>query len=166
MELVKGELLVSPSPRPRHNRVSRRLLRILEDYAAERGLGEVFYDTDTELGSMSIRCPDLLFVPEKRAAKLGDDDIITKADAELVVEIVSPGSVRIDREDKFAEYAKAGIRHYWIIDPREQTAEAFLLTRGAYKRVTSGRANEKFSAPPFKGLVIALERLWTRAPRK
>jgi Uma2 family endonuclease len=146
--------------------VSRRLLRILEDHVIEKGLGEIFYDTDTELGSLSVRCPDLLFVPEKRAAKLGDDDIITKADAELVVEIVSPGSVRIDREDKFAEYARAGIRHYWIIDPREQTAEAFVLTRGAYKRSVSANGSETFIAPPFKGLAIPLERLWNRAAKK
>lgn len=37
----------------------------------------------------------------------------------VVIEIVSPGSRRIDYKDKHGEYAESGIPHYWIVDLAE-----------------------------------------------
>ena len=48
--------------------------------------------------------------------------------ADLAVEIMSPDSVKRDREEKFREYSKAGVREYWLIDPMRQEATFFELT--------------------------------------
>ena len=42
-ELVRGDILVTPSPSPMHQRISKRLFRQLEAYFETRSLGEVFY---------------------------------------------------------------------------------------------------------------------------
>ncbi|HVX84198.1 MAG TPA: Uma2 family endonuclease [Phycisphaerae bacterium] len=160
MELVEGELHVSPSPRPRHIRATKVLLMLLENYVQEKGLGEMFVDLDTTLGPWDVRCPDLLFVPRERVARMNPDASATHADARLVVEVVSPGSVKIDREDKFAEYAAVGIPYYWIVDPGQRIAEGYELAGGVYRLATSASGAGNFSASPFPELQIALQPLW------
>jgi Uma2 family endonuclease len=71
------------------------------------------------------REPDLLFVSNDNLERLGEKRFDGGPD--LVVEIVSAGSVREDKVRKFDEYEQAGVSEYWIIDPRQrqETAEFF-----------------------------------------
>lgn len=64
----------------------------------------------------SAREPDLLFLSKDNAARRTEKLLIGPAD--LVVEIVSDDSVRRDRDEKYHEYAAAGVPEYWVIDPR------------------------------------------------
>jgi Uma2 family endonuclease len=160
LELVKGELRVSPSPRPRHSRALIQLLKVLEGHVKQKGLGEIFLELDTALGPWDVRSPDLLFVPADRVAKMNPDQMASHADAKLVVEVVSPGSVKVDREEKFAEYAAAGIPYYWIVDPGGRTAEAFELADGSYRLVASAGGSGSLVAQPFPELQIPLQPLW------
>ena len=79
----------------------------------------------------SVREPDLLFVAAANLDRLGDNYL--EGPADLVVEIVSPDSIGLDRGDKFAEYEKAGIPEYWLIDPLREQAEFYLLDRSHYR---------------------------------
>ena len=55
-------------------------------------------------------------------------------DVRLAVEVLSAGTRRVDRVMKFAEYAEAGIQHYWIVDLDPPTSlRAFTLVDGAYE---------------------------------
>jgi Uma2 family endonuclease len=135
-------------------------LVLLENYVQEKGLGEMFVDLDTTLGPWDVRCPDLLFVPRDRVARMNPDAAATHADARLVVEVVSPGSVKVDREEKFTEYAAVGIPYYWIVDPGQRVAEGYELAEGAYRLAASASGAGNFSALPFPELQIALQRLW------
>jgi Uma2 family endonuclease len=46
---------------------------------------------------------------------------------DLVVEIISPSNWVDDRRVKFGIYAEAGILEYWIVDPRQETIDVFIL---------------------------------------
>lgn len=48
------------------------------------------------------------------------------------VEVASPSTARLDRLEKFGEYARAGVKEYWIVDPDVRTVEIYGLERGAY----------------------------------
>jgi Uma2 family endonuclease len=74
--------------------------------------------------------------------------------------VVSPSSTRIDRSDKFEQYAKAGVKYYWIVDPRTKRTEGYRLVRGAYKLVGEGKGKDTIRLPPFDDLEIPLEELW------
>jgi len=56
---------------------------------------------------------------------------------DLVVEIMSPANRRKDRLQKLEIYRKGGITHYWLVDPEENTLEAFLLSNGNYALVAA-----------------------------
>jgi len=69
-------------------------------------------------GRDTVRMPDLLVrrrVPGVRPEQ-GD-----RSGVALVVEVISPGSVRTDRVTKRREYAAAGIPNYLIVDVRDET---------------------------------------------
>lgn len=94
----------------------------------------------------TVRAPDVVVVPTRVAE--ADPARIDAADVLLAVEIVSPGTRRTDRVTKPAEYADAGITHYWLLelDP-VPVLTGYLLVDGEYEVVAHGSAELELSAP-------------------
>jgi Uma2 family endonuclease len=120
-ELQEGHLLMSPSTTPDHNRAGRRMcMQLFPQLPA--GLDVVpDIDVDLELAPSDepgfSRRPDIAVVEEAALQRVRDKGGLLKAsEVRLIVEIVSPGSRRMDNVIKPGEYADAGIPHYWIID--------------------------------------------------
>lgn len=113
-ELVEGVLVVSPRPVSKHQRAMWRLAAQLEPQLPP-AFG-VLTETEVVIDPVApptIRVPDLIVVPEagiETNPRWNADEVL------LAVEILSPGSRRTDRVTKFAEYAEAGIEHYWLVD--------------------------------------------------
>ena len=76
------------------------------------------------------------------------------------MEVLSPTSGEMDREDKFALYEKRGVAHYWIVDPDAQGIEAYVLNDGRYIQAARGSANQIVCLPPFDDLTIELSEIW------
>lgn len=127
-ELCEGALIMSPRPRLGHQRISRRLTRLLEDHlpAGLEALPDIAVTTKVSFPP-SVREPDIAVIPTGRFAS--DVTRVPAPDVLLVVEIVSPGSRGMDHVMKLYEYAKAGIEHYWIIDPDAPEPERFRAYR-------------------------------------
>ncbi|HEV8377219.1 MAG TPA: Uma2 family endonuclease [Tepidisphaeraceae bacterium] len=162
LELVNGEVAVSPSPEPQHSYVERLLSHFLIGYIRSHKSGRLYGDVDTIFGRHDVRRPDLLFFSKGRVHLIGKKAM--QGPPDLCVEIISPSSGDIDREDKFKQYAKGGVAHYWIIDPDERTAEAYTLSRGKYRLAARGKGNEIVKFPPFADLEIPLAELWHPEP--
>jgi len=120
-ELQEGTMVVAPSPKPRHIRASGCMFMQLEPQVPADLCLIQDVDIDLELVPSDqpgwSRRPDLI-VTDRRAIDRVDRDggILRASEVRLVVEIVSPGSKRMDNVIKRGEYADAGIPHYWIID--------------------------------------------------
>ncbi len=159
LELVEGEIIVSPSPQPLHSHVDKRLSRILLNHIIDNDLGDLLGDTDTVLDEFNVRRPDLLYFTKAQIALINMKKPI-RTMPELCVEIISPSSDTVDRRDKFRQYATARIPHYWIIDPDERTIEAFNLEGPEYQPAGQGRGHDIVSFAPFPDLAIHLDELW------
>lgn len=160
LELVNGEVAVSPSPVPNHSNVVVQLIILLGSYVNVHQLGELHEDVDTILDRHNVRRPDILFYSKDRTHLIGTKAM--QGPPDLAIEVVSPSSVEIDREDKFVEYQTAGVAHYWIVDPAKRTFEGWSLQNGQY--VSTGRAQGTgtLRLPPFDDLEIPLQRLWRK----
>lgn len=133
-EIILGELFVSPSPVPNHQRVSGRLQAWLFNHVMEHGLGEVFTaPVDVKLSEYNVVVPDLLFVARDRLDIVGLKAI--RGAPDLVVEILSPSTARQDRVRKLALYATHGVREYWLLDPDAKTLQALTLVDGLYQPI-------------------------------
>ncbi|MEX2233989.1 MAG: Uma2 family endonuclease [Cyclobacteriaceae bacterium] len=122
-QLINGELIMSPSPTPLHQRVSRKLFNLLEKYG--NNTGEVFYaPMDLYIDKQNVFQPDLIYISKAKS------NIITQRAIEgvpdLIVEIISPSNIFTDRNTKKKVYQKIGVKEYWIVDPANQTLEIYL----------------------------------------
>lgn len=161
-EILDGILIKEPSPSVMHQRASRKLQRILEDYFEEVDPeGEVF-DAPLDVTPLDFNVvqPDLFYVS-------GEQKLIVKearidGQPALVVEIMSPSSARKDRLQKMRIYQKAQVQHYWLLDPQEKTLECFAWRDGVYALVASGMDEDIMEHPNFAGLSIALKSLWSK----
>jgi Uma2 family endonuclease len=114
-ELVDGELLVSPSPRPAHQLAVTALLRRIDPYVREHRIGHVLSSpSDLDLGAGQLLQPDLFVVLPVAGRPLRD-----WADAGvplLVIEVISPSTARFDRITKRRRYQLSGVPDYWVVD--------------------------------------------------
>ncbi len=158
-EIIDGIFLRDPSPSLQHQRVSRRLQRILEDYInVVDPKGEVFNaPLDLALDVHTVVQPDLLYLPGSRPAENDPVDVVP----ELIVEVISPATGRKDRVLKLNRYQAAGVLHYWIIDPEESFIEAYELRDGLYVSIVRAYTGT-FSHPGFPGLSFDIEKLFEK----
>jgi Uma2 family endonuclease len=134
-ELADGVLLVTPSPRPRHQRMSTRLTVVLFS-ACPDGLELFVAPFDFRPTRTTSLQPDLLVV---RKEDVGEERL--EGTPLLMVEILSPSTRAKDLVLKRALYAESGVPSYWVLDPMEGTAVVFRLEDGGYVeelRVTDG----------------------------
>ena len=137
-------------------------MTLLAIHVKKHKLGRVYPDIDTIFGKYDVRRPDLLYFSKDRLHLIGKKAM--EGSPDLCVEVLSPSSSTIDRRDKFKQYAKAGVAHYWILDPQRKTIEAFELTDGNYKEVGAGANDDVVRLPPFSKLRIPLADLWQPDP--
>jgi Uma2 family endonuclease len=125
-ELVDGTLIMSPSPRPLHQRVVTRVLAALTD-VCPADCEALPAPVDVWLTEDTVLIPDVLV---GRREKFTERALIGAP--ELVVEVVSQSSEHIDRFLKPARLAKAGCRYYWVIDPRVPSIACYALRGESY----------------------------------
>ena len=151
-ELLDGTLIVSPAPVPRHQRALLRLAILLTDSCPADH--EVFVaPLDWQPDRRTSLEPDLLIV---RKDRIGEKNI-TQTPA-IVIEVLSPGTARIDKMLKFSRYQEGGIEQYWIVDPRVPSIEVYQLTDGAYQLVAQGSGAAAVTvAGPLTATVVPQE---------
>jgi len=129
-ELVDGRLEILPLPTLKHQRILRWLLGMFEG-AAPVGSITLFAPLPTRLFPGTIREPDLLYIAPENAP---GPEVDYPTHIDLALEIVSPGkdARQRDYEDKRADYARAGISEYWIVDPLENQVTVLVLQDSIY----------------------------------
>ena len=153
-ELYEGMLVLLAQPSVRHQYVLTELLAQLHAflkgkpcsvYPAPLGV-RLFENEDT------IFEPDIVVVCDK--SKL--DEKIYRGAPDLVVEVRSPTTARMDLKLKYRKYEQAGVREYWIVDPEANYIQAGLLHDGKY--ITRMYDEEDKTAPVgiFEGCIINL----------
>jgi Uma2 family endonuclease len=106
LELVDGEIAVSPSLVPDHSYVENMLSLILGPHILGHDLGRLYGDVNTIFGPHDVRRPDIIFFSKGRVHLVGAKAM--EGPPDLCVEILSPSSETIDKVDKFEQYEAAG----------------------------------------------------------
>lgn len=157
-EIIDGELFVSPSPSRAHQKVVTRLVYYLLDFVMKHQLGEVYVAPfDVVFSRFDVVEPDVLYVSNARA------EILTAANVQgspdLVVEVLSDSTEKIDRTTKLKLYARFGVREYWIVDPVSCSAEIYRATEAGLELARTLTAEDNLDSPLFPGFALALQKL-------
>lgn len=155
-EVHEGELMMVPVPVTAHQRISRKIERILDDFVTENDLGEVFYaPTDVILAEDVVVQPDILFISKERAGIIAEKAIMGAPD--LIVEILSPSSTYSDAVRKKGYYQKYGVREYWLIFPEEKAVEVLTLEGELYREFDSAKGEGKVRSKILEGLEVDIK---------
>ena len=163
-EILNGQLHAQPRPSGPHMGVESAL-QIELGAPFDRGRGgpggwrilvepEIHFVRDQE-----VCVPDLAGWRRARLPQLPKDQRFEVV-PDWVCEILSPSTESKDRQIKLPIYAHYGVGFAWLIDPLDQTLEAFVLEKGDWRQLGHWRGDEIVAVPPFDAVRLALRDLW------
>lgn len=137
-ELYDGLPVALASPSSIHQMISGDLFSQLYSFLKGKGcqvfsapldvrLFEKFEDSPESIST--VVQPDLMVVCDKE--KIDRRGI--RGAPDMIIEIASNSTHRIDRLTKFNLYQRAGVREYWIVDPSTKIVSVYLLKNGSYR---------------------------------
>lgn len=160
-ELIEGVPMMMAPPSRMHQQISGEIFRQLANYLEGKKCRvyaapfsvRLFAQSDTPDNQVStIVEPDISVICDRD--KLDDRGCVGAPD--LVVEVISPSSIRHDRLTKFNLYRRAGVREYWIVSPDEQTVQVCVLQDGSYQTVDLGVPGDVVKVNVLDGCFIEL----------
>lgn len=159
-EIYDGKLIPigRPSPGVLHQEISGRLLLLLDSFVRSRQLGEVLPGPlDVIMAEDNTAEPDLLFIAKENAGIAQD---WVRGTPDLVVEIISTSTIWRDRYDKMEQYARFGVKEYWIVDPANHSLEILTLRDKQFVVHSSAAETGRVESQVLAGLAIDLAQLF------
>ncbi len=164
VEWVNGRMVfMSPVTEP-HENIRGFLHSLLNLFAQARHLGRVYSEPFQMKTGRALpgRAPDVFFVANENLKRVKRLNL--EGPADLVVEIISPGSRATDRGDKFYEYEQGGVPEYWLLDPERRQAEFCLRGQDGIYRLVPAGDDGIYRSTVLAGLWLKVEWLWQSLP--
>jgi Uma2 family endonuclease len=161
-EIIDGELYVSRQPHWYHQRTGGKIFAVLEAWSMQTGAGEANLAPGVIFAEDDDVAPDVVWISHTRqTTALGPDGHLHAA-PELVVEILSPGSIneRRDREVKLKLYSRHGVLGYWIVDWQARQIEVYRRQELALHLVATLYATDTLTSPLLPGFVCGVAGLF------
>lgn len=152
IELIHGEVLVSPTPTPQHQTIVTNLIVLLKPLARLIG-GKVFSaPLDVYLDNQHVVQPDVMWIAPESRCSVGEKRLQGAPD--LVVEVLSPATARHDRTSKFHLYQDYQSEEYWIVDPVHKLVEVWQLQEKTFVQQGIFGPSQTFDSPVLGGHTI------------
>lgn len=152
-ELIDGVMIEMNAPADGHQRALMRLIAALLPLLPP---GEFrCAPADVCLDAFNVVQPDLFWVrAENPACRVEGGKWLGVPD--FIVEILSPGTSRRDRKEKFALYEQHGVGEYWLVDPDGEYVEVYRLQQGVFMKVGIFGPEETFESVTLGGKTVSL----------
>jgi Uma2 family endonuclease len=127
-ELVRGELRKMTPAGHEHGKISVKITWRLAQYVESNSLGTVYAaETGFLLSSEpdTVRAPDVAFVRAERVAEVGDSEGYWPGAPDLAVEVISPGDVYGEVEEKVFDWLRAGTMMVVVVNPRQRAVTVY-----------------------------------------
>jgi Uma2 family endonuclease len=151
-ELIDGEHYVNPAPAPIHQIVLMHISGTLWQYTLQHGGTVMPAPCDVILSDGDVLQPDVVYVAPGREHVITNRGV--EAAPDLVVEILSERTRKLDETYKLKRYSLFGVPEYWLVDVVKKTVSIYRQRNGALQLdITTA---EPFATPLLPGLVIHL----------
>ncbi len=169
-ELITGRIVYHAFPGVRHGDTQAQISAFLRPYRGRSGRGGggggpggwwLSQEVDMEIGDVGCR-PDVVGWRRDKHARVPEPDargVITVV-PDFLCEVISKSTARYDRGAKRDAYFKAGVPHYWLVDPSEQSLTLLEWTARGYLIVRVAGRGETVRAAPFEAVEIPIDELF------
>jgi Uma2 family endonuclease len=164
-EIIEGVLYVTAAPNFDHQYAVGEIFAALRTHVRERQLGIVIsapFEVHLPDIGQPVQ-PDVLFVAAERTPRPGAEGFTGAPD--LIVEVLSQSTARTDRLVKFGAYERAGVREYWLVDPRTHSVEVYSLSEeGTYEMAGQYTPGETVTSTVLSDLALPVDDLFVAEP--
>lgn len=152
-EIIGGEAFdMTPAPTVWHQSISRELQHRLFSFFSGKKCQVFNAPIDVKLSEEDVVQPDIVVVCSRDQIK----ETHIEGPPALVVEILSPGSLRHDRVRKMDLYARFGVKEFWLVTPGPPLVEVFRLDGPSYRLHAGYSPGETLKSKVFPKLKFAL----------
>jgi Uma2 family endonuclease len=158
--IIAGEKIVSPSPTFNHQNIIGNLYVLLQTWPRSQKAGRVVLAPfDVVFDDDDVSQPDLTIILNHNLSRLHKKHLQGPPDG--LVEVISPGSVRVDRHRKRALYARQHVPEYWLISPDNHTVEILQLRGARYETLALLQEDDALESPSLLGFRSPVRELFT-----
>ncbi len=159
-ELIDGQALPKMSPNKFHSRLTRTLIKLLEQWGDERGeIGVEWAVKLTRKRRDWVPVPDVLYVSYQRLSPDWNDDEACPVVPELVIEIISPEQTFGQLAAKARDYLDAKVLRVWVVDSKARSITVFYPDAAPQTYM----GDTLLTDPLFEGLEFSAEQLFQMA---
>jgi Uma2 family endonuclease len=160
-QLIDGELFMSPSPNFFHQEIIGNIFAAIHRYLRKNRIGKVIVaPSDVQFDENNIFQPDVFFIRNERL------DIVDKHGAkgapDLVVEVISGSTGRLDLGPKMTIYAEKGVLEYWVVLPLTREIEISRLPDSATAPASKLADGELLATPLLPGFELAVAEIFAQ----
>jgi Uma2 family endonuclease len=139
-ELIDGVLYNMAAPTVHHQEIVLEVAGQLREFLKGKSCKVYISPIDVRLNydkddDAAVQ-PDIIVVCNR--SKIDPKGHSINGAPDMVVEVLSPSSAYRDRLLKSKKYLQAGVREYWIVDPRDKIVQVCILKNGEYAMNTYG----------------------------
>ena len=127
-ELINGQLYAMAPPSRIHQEIVQQLIRVIGNYISEKRGDCKVYPAPF---AVNLNADDTVYVEPDISVICDKDKLTEKGCAgapDWIIEVVSPGSQRMDYLTKLFKYRTAGVKEYWIVNPMQETVQVYIFT--------------------------------------
>ena len=159
LELIAGVLYMTPPPGYTHDNAVSRLIRLLSEYLIKSGDAGTLYVPRAPIWTSANTYlePDLFYVSAETEARLDPEHRTT---ADLVIEVISPGSAIYDRNTKADTYAALEVKELWLVDETAETIEVRNQTGKAFGAGLISKKDGKLSSVVLSNLLLEVRQIF------
>ena len=160
-ELINGEIMKRTSPNRDHQEVSMALSTWINMFVITHKLGKLYAaPMDVYLTEFDLVVPDLLFINKDNPAVQKNQRCIEGV-PDLIIEILSKGTQKVDRGKKMTQYRTHKVKEYWIIDPRNQSVEIYELLNGSFEMFSYAEDSGEIESKVLEGFKLEIGNIFS-----
>ncbi len=159
IELIGGEVIMSPTPVPGHQNIVGNVFIILKRIAQKQGGKAYVSPLEAYLDDGNVVQPDVMWIAPDSRCRVGEKHLHGVPD--LVVEVLSPSTAKYDKSTKFRLYETHGAREYWVIEPVGAYIEVWRLEEERFALLgVYGTDDETFASAVLGGQSIEVSEIF------
>ena len=158
-QLVEGKLYMTPSPEFYHQSVAGNIYHLLRCHLRDHPLGKVaIAPSDVQLDFVNVHQPDVYFVSNERLGIIQKQGPVGAPD--LVIEVLSRSTARLDKGPKLRVYARSGVRELWLVDKDKKQVAVYRFEKSIEEPVNILSGKQKLTTPLLPGLALPLTKVF------